>query len=216
MDNLLIDQPAGIGDILFIQKIVKILGLSYNVYLPLKDSIKWLENYIPGLNNLVPSDHAETLILDGASNCYPNKRIMESKYLKAGIPFDDYINYVNINRNLRKEKELYRDKVKSSKYRLICPYFGTPNNNNGSGCFKIDIPKSEILDNVIINFDSNYNIFDWISIITDATEIYTTDSCIMFLIEKYKCNAKKLVAYSRRSSTKEIDYLFTKNWEYVC
>ena len=79
----------------------------------------------------------------------------------------------------------------------------------------MDIPISDELENVVMNIEEGYTLFDWLKIIQEADEIYTTDSAIMFLIEKFDCKAKTLVAYSRRKDASEVDYLFTKDWRYA-
>lgn len=211
----LINQPAGIGDILFIQKIVSRLSEEYQVYLPVKESISWLADYVSTTcleEDCKSLQFDKVLRLDGAS--IPGYKIMESKYRLAGILFDDYVSYIDIKRNKQKEEDLFNLISPKKSYRLVCPWFGTPQQGSLS-MLKMDIPISDELENVVMNIEEGYTLFDWLKIIQEADEIYTTDSAIMFLIEKFDCKAKTLVAYSRRKDASEVDYLFTKDWRYA-
>jgi len=217
--KLLIDQPAGIGDILFIQKIVKEFSSEgHEVYLPVEESLAWMCDY---LSTITVWDECKDvnfdvrLMLRSASWSFLGEKIMKSKYLLAQKSFTNYIDYVDITRNFEREESLYEKMIVSKPYRLVCPWFGTPD-KNGKSMLHMDIPRSEEINNVVMDIQEGYTLFDWLKIIQNAEEIYTTDSSIMFLIEKYECEAKKLVAYPRRSTPSEVDYLFKKDWEYVC
>lgn len=213
----LIDQPAGIGDILFIQKIVKEYQKKYKVYLPVKESISWLIEYLDTvcLTSDINFNPDIVLKLDGCERSYPKWRILESKYVHARVSMNDFLNYIDIDRNRVKEDKLYYEVTGNKEYRLRCSWYGTPSYKD-EGMYRMDIPLSDTLDNVELFVKKGYTLFDWIKVIENATEIYTTDSALMYLVEKYDCLAKRLVAYSRRKDTSEIDYLFNKSWEYIC
>ena len=303
--QLLIDQPAGIGDILWIQKIIKVLSQKYEVFHPVKDSISWMVDCVPTLCKAqdVPITCDKVLNLDGLVNIpehlggivppgakisednkswtgtyylsytkeeireerflhpylrhksrgtdlfrgglmsadgkawwtnkdsyledsmpvgdivvssagFIGKRIMESKYLFTDIDWKDYLDYINIKRNKEKEEELFSLVSSGKPYRLVCPYYGTPETKTSSGALKMDIPLSTSLDNIELRNIEGYTLFDWLKVIQEAEEIYTTDTCILFLIELYPCKATELVCYTRRNSTTEIEYLFNKKWSY--
>jgi len=213
--KLLINQPAGIGDILFIQKIVKKLSEDYEVYHPVKDSISWMTDYVD--TTCKQSDcQAETfdvvVNLDGLE--LPNMSHMKAKYVALEINHEDFIDYIDIIRDKDKEDELFSKMIDQTPYRLVCPWYGTPETKNG-GMLKMNIPHSEEYANVIMDIREGYTLFDWLKIIENAEEIHTTDSAIMFLIEKYKCKAKELVAYSRREDHSKVSFMFQKDWSYV-
>ena len=219
MKKLCINQPAGIGDILYIQKIRKALQMFFEVYHPVNEALLWLKDYLDLIHSheeCKEIEFDEVLTFDHITPAVssPDNPIMLAKYNKVEIPSEDYIEYIDIKRNTKKEKALFNKKVGSNKYRLICPWFGTPD-PDGTGMFKKHIPLSDKLDNVIMNIEEGYTLFDWIKIIEEAEEIHTTDGAMMFLIEKYPCKATSLVAYSRRPHTYEIDYLFKKDWHYI-
>lgn len=213
----LINQEAGIGDILFIQKIVKTYSKDYLVDHPVKESISWIKKYVPSAmtRDECSGPYDMILHLDTADRIYNNNKIMESKYKLAQVDMIDFMDYIEIHRDGKMECRLYEEVAPNKPYRLVCPWYGTPEKGS-SGMLKMGIPHSDTLQNVVMNVREGYTLFDWLRVIEDAEEIYTTDSAIMFLIEKYACKAKKLVAYSRRSSASEVDYLFKKPWEYIC
>lgn len=214
--KLLIDQDAGIGDILFVQKIAKVYADHYEVEFPIKDSISWIKDYVPGTmtKGQCSGSYDAVLELCKADRIYRDHRIMESKYMLANVDMQDYMDYITINRNTKKERELFEAVSPQEPYRLVCPNYGTPDDRS-RGMYVKKIPHSDTLSNVVLDIKEGYTLFDWLLVIENAEEIYTTDSAIMFLIEKYDCKAKKLVAYCRRSNSAEVDYLFKKPWEYI-
>jgi len=217
MKNVLLDQPAGIGDILFLQKLQQIICEKNNVKVwhPVKKSLEWMVNYLPTLCKKSDCDgiHFDLVIkTDGCSNGTPFK-IMEAKYKLLNMEFNNYVDYININRKLDKEEELFQSLVGDCRdYRLVNSMYGTPD-ELGNTLF-LNPKKSSKIKNIEMSIISGYTLFDWLKIIENATEIHTTDTAIMFLIEKYNCMAKELVCYSRRPHTNEIDYLFKKSWRY--
>jgi hypothetical protein len=217
--KILIDQYLGIGDILYIQKIVKMFqAQGHEVFLPVVDQLQWLHDYLDTTcshSDIKGIEFDKVYITGRATDYHKDKMVMEAKYAMVDMDGSDYINYIDIKRNLIKELELKEKLNITGPYRLVCPYFGTPPHVNSSGHWKMEIPLSDELQNVIVERIEGYNIFDWITVITEADEIYTTDTCILFLIEKYKCRAKKLVSFSRWISPPEqIKYMFSKDWEY--
>lgn len=217
--KILIDQYLGIGDILYVQKIVRMLeAQGHEVYLPVVDQLQWLHDYIDTTcshADIAGIDFDKVYVTGRATEYVASDLMMKAKYDMLEMDGTDYINYIEIKRNIKKELELKEKLNIKGPYRLVCPYFGTPPHKNSSGHWKMEIPHSDELQNVVVENIDGYTIFDWITVITEADEIYTTDTCILFLIEKYQCRANKLVSFSRWFSPPEqIKYMFTKNWEY--
>jgi hypothetical protein len=216
--TILIKQPAGIGDIIFCQKLYKKLKSdNCEIFWPVLDQINWLCDYLDTVCTFeeIRDKTFDTVIdLEGQNTLSKvGGRIMESKYKYVNQSFDGYLDYFTPKRNHEKENELYSNLVKGKKYRLICDMFATPDVNKN--VLKMNIPTSTVMDNIFVKILPNYTLFDWIKIIEDAEEIYCTDSAITFLVEKFNNKSKKLVCFSRRPHTKEIDYLYNKKWEFV-
>lgn len=215
---ILLKQPAGIGDIIFCQKLYKKIKTENSlVFWPVLNQINWLCNYLDTVCTFeeIKNKNFDLIIdLEGQNTLSQvGGRIMESKYKYVNLNFDNYLDYFTPKRNYEKENDLYSNLVKQKQYRLICDMYATPDVNNN--VLKMNIPKSSILDNIFIQMIPNYTLFDWIKIIENAEEVYCTDSAITFLVEKFNRKANKLVCFSRRPHTKEIDYLYNKKWEFV-
>jgi hypothetical protein len=215
--NILINQPAGIGDIIFCQKIYHCLKNDNNkIYWPVKNSISWLTEYLDTVCKLDDIKNVKidaAVNLDGCHYMIPNGKIMRSKYDILGLSFDDYLDYFKPKRNLEKEENLFNLKYPKEKYRLICNMYGTPSDTGYVD--RKEIPESTTFKNVIMCLESGYTLFDWIKLIENAEEIYCTDSSIVLLVEKYYKKEGDLVAYSRRNYSGEVDYLLKKKWRHV-
>lgn len=207
--NCLINQPAGLGDILVCLKIAKIYSeRGYNVVWPIKDL------YLDAVEKHIDADFVEwhcdskysrlaysadlILNLDGATSRYPNMGIVDAKYAAAEIyDFDNWIDYFNLVRDLDKEKELtslVKDKIKTKKYSLVNNNYGTPPNT----LRKNIIPKTNY-DIVEMSLSPKYNIFDWIGVIENAAEIWTVDTCIHYIMDhpSIRLKAERLEMFSR-------------------
>jgi hypothetical protein len=129
MDKIaIIKQPAGLGDILFTSKIRKTLeDNGYKVFHPVINEYSWITEYINGdfpiINDFKYSDLLQN------SNLTPNKiykdgdeifliplqtadrlfdgSVMDAKYKLMNLKFDDWSDYLIINRNKKKEEELF-------------------------------------------------------------------------------------------------------------
>ncbi len=230
----LIDQPAGLGDILFTQKIAKVYGSAgYEIIWPVKENLLWLNDYLDTIcdNNTsykfisVDDKHSKPTVilsLDGCTNKTPG-RIMKTKYDVAGLDYSDYVNYMGIKINREKAFDLYYkiiDSQKISSYILSCPYIGTPN-SDGSGMIKynIPIPKLNTLPVIELAPIEGYTLFDWYYIILHSSGIYAMDSSINFLLEEISgafdtTLLQNLHLFSRRGHFNEVEYLFNVPWNY--
>lgn len=217
MKTIKVDQPAGIGDILWIQKITHKISKEYKVFHPVKDEIEWMIDYMPNLckYSQVPSECDEVLKLDGIPLPSPDSKVMEAKYQAVNVSWDDYLDFIHIDRNYTKEEELFSKIYPGKPYRLICPNYGTPKNRTSTGTHSINIPHSDTLENIEITNIEGYTLFDWIKIIQEADEIYTTDTCILFLIELYKCKASEFICYPRNNCSRNVEYFLKKNWRFI-
>lgn len=217
MELLIINQPAGIGDILAIQKIAYVNAVTHEVKIPVINSLRWLVDYLPFVtsNANVGNQPFKLLDLDGAHLQYPGSTIMEGKYQKAGVSMIDYLSYIKIKRNRHKEQCLYGKLVSNERYRFVCNYFGTPVNDSKLGTVYKDIKVPDDMPNVRLEFIEGYTLFDWISIIENASEIYSTDTSVQFLIELFNIRADKRVIFSRRPNIFEFRGLFSKEYIYV-
>tara|TARA_R110001632_G_C11360932_1_gene419299 strand:+ start:2323 stop:3717 length:1395 start_codon:yes stop_codon:yes gene_type:complete len=229
MKKCLIRQPAGIGDILFCQKIVyKLLNDGYEVWWPVDDCAKWIRDYISGPNfcsldsNFPLKEFYSSkeykkvnedifLPLQSADQYYPGLCMMDSKYKFIGLGFSDWSKYLKFNRNTEKEDELFKLINPPSNFTLVNKFFGSLPNQQV--CKHIDIDK---LDNVVeLRPIPGFTIFDWCKVFEKAAQIHTVDTSVLFILETLD-TTDKLFCYSRFENITfdNVSHLFNKPWHY--
>jgi|688.fasta_scaffold06195_12 hypothetical protein len=228
MKTILINQPRGLGDILFSQKIIhKLVENNYFVYW-FTNEYFWLKDYIniknfEFTNHILPTDFFLNL-QDSIEENHPYD-IMTCKYKMIGktlpnlpenlhnIDYTDWELYFNFERNFQKENELFSNILNlddNEEYILLNRRYG------------INQYKNEILNEISnknkktieLSYISNYTLFDWCKVIENATEIYTVDTSILMLIEKLKLKSKTNILYPRHHehTPKCLNKLFKTDW----
>lgn len=205
----LINQPAGLGDVLVCLKIAnEYKKAGYRVIWPLIPSIlEMVKKYIDAdfvefvdieTYDTKGKDFDIVLNLDGAGDRYPNAGIVDAKYLDARIDtYDDWVYYFDLVRDKKKEKkllDLVYKKISTDKFTLVNRNYGTPPN-----VFIKDFAVNTDNDIVEMQITSDYTIFDWIGVIEKADEVWTVDTCIHYIMDhpSVKLNAKRLEMFSR-------------------
>lgn len=237
--NCIINQPAGLGDILFCQKIGKLLD--YNVIWPTSPQYDYISSYIPSEIKHVPysslSDGIKTIFnsseynitninIDGEEYVYiplthshisfPNTSVMESKYKFLNIDYDNWGEYFDIIRDSIRENTLinHLNIDLKSDYNLINLNFGTyPEFVKYNKHVKIE----NEYKNISMDFLGFDRLFDWIPIIENAQEIHTVNTSLVYIIEKLNIKGK-LFMYNRNEPT--FDRWYSKNmyradWKYI-
>lgn len=215
MKEVLIVLPAGIGDVIYCQKIAKTLtNNGYDVCWPLKDSITYISDYIDfsGLNKYPTTPDYITLNLRDCHVLFPEHPLMNVKYKYCGLDDSDWRQYVKFNRNYEKEKELYEKLCGNyDEYVVVNNMFGTPPTH-----VRYDIPKPNAKNIVYMDILEGYSVFDWCMIFENAKEIHTIETSINYIIDFLDIKATKLDCYSRHKPTNffHVKGLWKKNWNY--
>lgn len=231
MKPALIRQPAGIGDVFYLQKMAHILRENgYSIIWPLRPDILWIKEYINDIEfcsieddfyakelYLQTKDFAiefdDLLFLSPDGIQFPGKRIMESKYHLIGQSDSDWYNYFNFDRKIDKENNLYYDVLgleDDTEYIFVNKFSNT------------DVRKSNVIDNLQTNFkivDLNiidgYTLFDWCKVIENAVEIHTVHTSINYVIDKLDLKAKVYRMYQGFHSP-EVEHIpFFKKPEFI-
>jgi len=226
MKTLILKQPAGLGDILFLQKIAKIhISEGYRVIWPVADTYKWIGKYIPNIE--FPSIDAEfdfknqydvpicsiknvtddlkIICTDGCGN---GTEIMKSKYELVGVAWEDWQDYLIFDRNSSKEAELCKLlNPDNEPYYIVSSCMGTPPNHLN----RIKIPVCSDLKRIELDFIAGYTLFDWCMMLEKAQEIYIEGSAITYICEKLNLSANKMELFSRDGHMHFGD-LFKKSW----
>ena len=232
MKTCLIRQPAGIGDLIFSQKIgFYYKGLGYRVVWPVTNFFSYIPDYMPSfefpnedsdfefkhiysdmsIKEIVENDDYLFIPLNGHN--LRNQSVMASKYNLVNLPWEDWKKYVFINRKVDKENELYYDVLglkDGEEYRFINYSFASPPSTLKMRRLNLKPGIKEVE-----MFLEDYTLFDWIKVIENATEICMTDSSPALLVELYNRKIKDLICILRGSHTLDVDTMYRLPWKYA-
>tara|TARA_Y100001938_G_C8060568_1_gene416966 strand:- start:443 stop:1174 length:732 start_codon:yes stop_codon:yes gene_type:complete len=215
----LIHQPAGIGDVFFLQYVArKYMAMGYHVIWPLKDEILWIKDYILdiefcsrqdefpgkqyyGQDVVILSPQFVYLGLDKPhfwQNNYGVKdedtcMVMHSKYLMMQLDWTNWSEGFQFDRKIDKESDLYYNVLglkDDSEYIFVNRYANTENRRNDQLTFpEFDLP---VIDLQILK---GFSLFDWCKVIENAQEIHTVHTSMPYLIDRLNIKAKKYYMY---------------------
>jgi hypothetical protein len=220
MKNCLIYQPAGIGDLIWIQPIVdKIISMGYTVTIPVVDLyydmvIKYIEKpnliwkkesddfvlkNLYGTDRHYSDEHNVYIPLSHAWKYVPNCSVMIGKYFYTNTPITNWHNNINLKRDKEREKkvfDVYNIDI-TRPFSIVNMSYGTPPNS-----IKRSIPIQYMTDQIInmsVEKDQSNNIFlfDWIGAFESAFEIRTVETSTCFLADLYS-KTKNLFMYERK------------------
>ena len=229
----LINQPAGLGDIFFLQKFVDLkISEGFEVIYPTIPSLIYVRDYIKkdGLKFFSMDEdfqfkgwmHHQEKIKEENFEYYPfhiadryiGGSCMEAKYTFVEQEYSDWQEHFDWQRNTEKEDTLYYNILgltNNEEYCLVSNVWGTPPTNNYR-----DVPTSGEYREVKVEMIEGFNPFDWAKVIENASEISIIDTSFNYLIEKLDLRAKNLYLTSRFTppNFSHIINLFNKNWNY--
>lgn len=228
----LIRQPAGLGDILYCQKIgYYYQELGYKVIWPIAKVFSYLPKYIKNFDYPCEEDQFpyKEIYLDQNSreiiqnknfifiplhgHNLRNRSVMKSKYILNNLDFSNWKNYINIVRDLKKEEDLLNLlNPNNEKFRLTNYYFGSPPDS-------LRMKRIQFNDNlkeIELKYINSYTLFDWMTVLNNAKEICMTDSAAALLVELLKSNiTKKLICILRQPSTIDVKNMYVLPWKYT-
>jgi hypothetical protein len=233
-----INQPIGLGDILFCQKIAhrainefgceKVLWPVSNVYNYIGDYIinHGVDFSVGSINlgeQIINEDDVLYIPLETSDRQTSVDNPRAHGHIKYKFFYDtdwsDWKNYFEIKRNFEREKNLM-EKLSvdiNNPYNFINPHFGTPPQNLTNKNIK---PKNDYR-NIYMDIIPDVNIFDWIGIIENAAEIHTMETSLYYILEKLGID-KNVFIYSKYKFQlgQNDDYSYMKphcspKWNYV-
>lgn len=216
MPKCYINQPAGIGDIFFLQKMVKhYQQQEYDVVMIVYPHLMWLEDYMPSvLFDPHPHLQEDDIMINThtADVTHNDGRIMSSKYSMVGLSCDDWADYFHFTRNHEKEQELYEllGLEEDSRYIVRSTFCGTPPTYLVDfGEIPINNPDNlPVIDMHIVH---GFTIFDWCKVLENAERIFIVNTSTNYILEKLSLKAKEYVIYAKNpGNLYQIDYLFKK------
>lgn len=211
MANILINQQAGLGDIIFCQKIAKkIVEQGNQVYWPVLPQLSYVNDYLgyAGIAYSEPNESLPVIDLCNADRIYGGC-VIRAKYSLAGYDYADWSDWVTIKRNHSRENELFELLGCGEKYAFVNRNYGTVPNmavKNFSFDTKLKVIESRVID--------GFNPFDWCKVYENASEIYTVDTSIMVIMEKLKLKSESNNVWGRLGHFTHVEGLFKTNWNY--
>lgn len=226
MSALIVNQPFGIGDIIYCQtavrEVAKINGYDKIKWLALPQfvdqcrraypDIEWLncQEQLFDLNVQYEYDYKGDRVLPLRFNVeimkVPYSQCMASKYSMFGMDYRDWKQDAKWLRDGLKELELYRLLKPPAKYNLINTTYRSDFGRT------VPIKPDNDLPCVVMTNIPGYSMFDWEQVIRNATEIHTVSTGLFYMLELL--NLKQPIhLYPRKPEEKDfknIDYLFTK------
>jgi hypothetical protein len=243
MKICLIRQPAGLGDILFCQKIARKIVEKYNVdvvwpvipqfsfiseYINADNILFINENYdfpykstyLSGCTRVISNDKLIYIPLQSADQVFPQLRIMESKYKLAGLDISEWPSYCTFDRNKIKENILYYNILGLSdeeKYVVVNSLFGSPPHSKNIENINTTGKYHKVVE---LTYIDGYNPFDWCGVFERASEIHTVDTCFQYMFETINLNTTDINVYSRvrapsDPSFTQTQWLFNKQYNWI-
>lgn len=234
MPNCVIYQPAGMGDIFFLQKMVKHYeSRGYTVTMPVLSHLVWLKDYlnagIVDIQDEFPMKHRageHGVITEGddiyisthtADLTHNDGRIMTSKYSMVGLDSSDWANFFSFYRDYGMEQRLY-DVLgfeEDSRYIVSSSFCGTPPGHSDFGNIPINNPDN--LPVVRMGLLDGFNLFDWCKVLENAERIFIVNTSTNYILEKLELKAKEYVIYSKNPNNHyQVETLFKNQDALIC
>lgn len=183
----LIYQPLGLGDIIWVQKIVDvIISEGYTVYYPVgnqyydmisqyikKENLIWkresedfpLKQHY-GQGKVFQTSDELYLPLSFADRYLPECPTMISKYHFVSIPISDYRKHYELDRNYEREQKLIDTYGLNGDYILQNRSFGTDSQDRQ---FDLDTNLRVHTMNIDQDKENGFHLFDWIGVFTECS-----------------------------------------------
>lgn len=233
--KLIVNQPFGLGDIIYIQHILSVLSHNHEVILPVADEFKWIAEYNknPDIKIISKNDYpmnydrferddhylplryaTQHLYGLGPTDYSHDHTVMLDKYTWLNIDASQW-NTFDFNYNTQKEDQLYKELGlnDSSDYILV-------NGNGGSNT--VGREKSEInVDHPLIiqmNFVDGYTLFDWRKVVSKCRALHTISTSLVYLADQWCGDNVELFVYKRNNNPNtlhSIQPILTKKWNYM-
>lgn len=220
--KVLVNQPFGIGDILFLSPLIEYIDAEEIIW-PVVDHYYWIKDYItfPNLQftkqsefnindyieyNVVPFQHAHSLIPE-ADDC------MQAKYMLLNAD-PELWRTISLNRNQEKENQLkqYLNISLEDKFIFVNNNFAGPEYN-----YKVDIQPQTNLKIVYQDYIEGFTLLDWCGVLEQAKEIHTVSTSLFFVIEALKLEKTSLHLYPRKPLDKDLSPIKTLiNNKWIC
>jgi hypothetical protein len=212
--KVIINQPFGVGDILFLNPLVNSLDIEEAIW-PVVDHYYWVGEYFKSphikfikqsefnQNNyldytVIPFQYAHSIMSD-AEDC------MIAKYKMMGANIELW-RTLSFTRNKEKEDQLkkYLGIFPQSKFVLINNNFAGPEYN-----YKTNINLETNLNLVYLDYIKGFTLLDWCGVLEQAEEIHTVSTSLFFVIEALNLKNTSLHLYPRKPLDQDLSPIRT-------
>jgi len=235
MKTLVVNQPAGVGDLIFVQPILEhFITNGFKIILPVIERYFLMaKKYLPrngleyvGIDEDYPFKSVfdnPNVLNDGIYTYLPlahshrhfnNCPLMLSKYVFSQVPLVDYRKYIPKIRDFNRELKLMKlMNIDNEKFCLVNKLFGTPPQSNER---EISLPPEF---GRIIEIDyreelqAEFHPFDWIGMIQAANSIHFVQTSLSFIADIYAQKETTLHLYDRVARGNSP--IFFRNVEFV-
>ena len=202
LKTYIFNQYGGIGDILFIEPIIrKYFQNGHPVILPVLKQFLSLQQYFPYIKfinmDLMDIDYNEKKIIENENSVIIPLRhssaVMSNKYKMVNMDFNmwrtlTWLRHRYKEENLKKILEIET----GDKYNLINENF-----NSHYPFLKRNISVKNKYKNIKMSTIDGYNLLDWSGVIETATTIHSVNTSIMYLLEMLELSTTDIHIYSR-------------------
>ena len=225
--EIIINQFFGIGDILFIEPIMRYyFQQGHKVTVPILSKYLDIQRNLPYINfvdketfdidyeekEFIETDDRIIIPMRWSMEYYNSllKNTMLNKYKMVGIDLEEWRKLTWLRHRWRenKLKEVLGIK-QGERFNLInCNFYSFENRT-------INLNINNKLKNIEMKFIPMFNLLDWAGIIEEAENIYTVNTSIIFLLEVLELKAKEIHLYSRNVNGADFiqtEYLRSKNY----
>jgi hypothetical protein len=220
--KVIINQPFGIGDILFLNPLIKQLDIEQAIW-PVVDHYYWIKDYI-SIDNLtfikasefnlsnygdyveVPLQHAHSFIPQ-ANDC------MEAKYLLLEAD-PELWRTLTFNRNKEKETQLkqHLNIHPNDEFIFVNNNFAGPEYN-----YKVNIIPQSNHKIIYQEYIEGFTLLDWCGVLEQSIEIHTVSTALFFVIEALNLKNTSLHLYPRKPLDKDLSPIKTLiNNKWIC
>lgn len=225
--EIIINQFFGIGDILFIEPIMRYyFQQGHKVTIPILSKYLDIQRNLPYINfvdketfdidyeekEFIETDDRIIIPMRWSKEYYNSllKNTMLNKYKMVGIDLEEWRKLTWLRHRWRenKLKEVLGIK-QGERFNLInCNFYSFENRT-------INLNINNKLKNIEMKFIPPFNLLDWAGIIEEAENIYSVNTSIIFLLEVLELKAKEIHLYSRNvngADFTQTEYLRSKNY----
>lgn len=226
MKKIVFNQFFGIGDILFIEPIIrKFYQKGHEVILPVLPQFTNIQPYFPYITIVNKEEYnidyeCQKIIETDDSIIYPLRwskeyfnspldDTMRNKYKMFDLPLDTWRELTWL-RHRWKENKLIKELNVPDKYIVKVNKYHSYNKTSIDIKIQSDLPIIELMP------IDNYTLLDWATILENATEIHSVNTATLFLFEILTLNTKEIHLYTRGGNKgrdfQQTEYLRTKNY----